>query len=1105
MLDYCDWSKVLNSHMGHPGQFIQMHPSKILTLLALGISSFSPLAQASNGGDKQKKDEPSLARRKIRKTTDTKSAVIPDLIIRDSSNPTQHGTNEKSLTGSEKISQLELEREGAEAREKGSKNFMSIIMNRYRRDMKIAPVLENSLHRAPVDEVLKFLECFEDCPREYLTDSSKFDEIMEAYSFFQYIGKIPLNPNFPDICQEIKTKAELNSFEDILKVYREKKSIFTVINWDLLNLTPFKTQYFPVTESMIKPFEFTYEVYGKSKTRTHTTPPSLTVYGKKVLQKYVDKVRFLNPKTLKGRSILLYQRIYRRYLKDLGSNANDYYIDWEHCRVNQWPANMDRSRVLKWTDSDIKEMNALIDSNSLKFRVSSEKIANAPFPLGKSKKVDLDYYTDIKGTIGDKDKAISDDEDFGGKEREALFERIKATRLANEKKQELVKKKSKITRRVFEEDHETSEDDERPMQRKKSEPTQRLIKKTSKFDSEDEEAEFGDESDVHKKRKIEPSKLLIKKKPKFESSDEEADFSDKKKKASNAKPKAKADEEAEFDDEYIQKQMVGRSVQKKSSSSKQPAKKFVTKESEDGVKIFNIKVDSSKPASPEARQTILDELLEMFRRQTGQSDATEIDWSLAKIHHLQNHLLPFSTKFETTGDIQTLRNLLRSRSFKFLNLSKFPDRRIRVYERLYAIYAKTTGKYRNEYDIEWDDIEFFGIPDEIDENFLCWGKGTVAEIEAQLDRNAITCEMTEDMKEEIAEVEAKMMAKEGSSELSESPVSATSNVNSAKSSDIEIRRTDESSPASLLVEDAPIEGERLRMGILKQVQNTVNTSEEVQYKTPCFMTWLWVKSPSGSKNKPKPPLLAFTDNDDELEDSEIAENAKNDSEKVLVKDMIDEKEETKRPAEVAEKASAKSDYVPIGRWFTVSKVEHTETADFDENRVIAVGDFAGNTVGQVLAHQNSIQESISNYTQARESFGEYSRHRRLMNYVIQCLELILDNVQNSESPEPRRMGINEIHVYLNIFLDALAGLGSSDDIESLTEWKKLVIAIVRFRARLAGAKAKYSRHKYFVVITESIIHTNYRDLIGFLTGPENKWDLDLLDQLIDSVEIFKNN
>jgi hypothetical protein len=441
-----------------------MHPSKILTLLALGISPFSHLAQASGRDGKQKNGKkPGNIRKTILDEDSDKYAVIPDMIARD---PTQVDMTDKAISESVKLSQSEIEQEEAEIQAK-SENLMSKIMNRYRQDMGIVPVLKNNAQNASVDEVIMFLDCFQDRPHNIQTDSSNFDEIVKAYSFFKYIGKIPLNTKFPVNCQEIKESVELRSFEDILRVYRELNSAFTIINWDLLKLMPFKNQYFPVTEFIIKPFTFNYEIHGKPDLiREFTTQPSLTVYGKKVLKTFFDKIRFLNPKTEKGRIILLYQRIYRRYSKDLGKNANPYYIDWGYCTVHNWPMNMDRYRVSKWTDEDIREMNALIDSDLLKFEYSSQslEISGQSKFLGRSSKFGPVDYIDIKaikGTLNEKNTAVSDDEDFGGEERAQFLKRIKEARRSNDNKADSIKKKSEITRKYFEEYDGTSEDEKK--------------------------------------------------------------------------------------------------------------------------------------------------------------------------------------------------------------------------------------------------------------------------------------------------------------------------------------------------------------------------------------------------------------------------------------------------------------------------------------------------------------------------------------------------------------------------------------------------------------------------------------------------------------------
>lgn len=1026
-----------------------MRPFRILSLIALVVSSFYSFAHASNGCDKKKKKKTeklsatceSISREDEERTV----AEIPELLDKDQSY--------RYLSESESLPLVhEVDLEETE-RQRNPTNFMARIMARYRMDMGLTPALE---HEPPSssDEVMSFLACFGDKPQEFLTDAQSFDEneIVKAYSFFKYLGRIPLKPTFPDQCQEIMDKVGASSFDDILNVYKETRSAFTVINWDLLKLISFKHQYFPVTESMIKPFKFIHDVHGQPKLkRKHIKPPSLTCYGKAVLQRCVDKIRFLNPKKPEHRKILLYQRIYRRYSQALGRHANPYHIEWKNCIVENWPDTMSRSRILNWTEEDIILMNALIDDGLLRFSYSSCLTKGGSNNLGKLSKIGPDYYTDIKGITGDKDTCISDDENFGGEERIQFLERIKIARTMNEMNERAHKKKSKIERRVFEDNE--------------------ITQRNTKFESESE-----DDQSPQKKQKVE------------------------------------SDEEAEFDSDYGKK-ILAKSASKSARSSFKKAKShrrksFEAEESEYDDGVFNVKDNSSDPATPEARQKILDEMMIIFRKQTGKSDAIEIDWSLSKVHHLQNHLLPFSTNFETFGDIRTLENLIHSKSFRFLNLSKPADRKIRAYERLFAIYVQTTGKYRNEYDIEWNDVYFTGLPVGLNKSFLKWGKTAVEYIEAQLDDNAITCELTDDLKEEIAEVEAELnskMSNEGTIELPDTPVSMTNGLNSVKSSDVEIGHTEETSSTS----SAKNQPERKSMETWKFV---ISNEGELELKTPHFMSMINGENPSGSSIESRCPTICSQKCSEEGEVVKEKEYSGVNRNQYLIKDDTNLEEETKLCVDV-EQTTANPKHVPFRNRGIIplsepSQISCSSTSanhSIDEDRVILFGQFAGNTVGQILAHQSSIQESISNYLQVRESFAERSRHRRLMNYIINCLELILDHARNFDNPEPRRMDIIEIHEYLDVFLNSLASLGSADEIRTTGELKKLVIAAVKFRARLAGAKISFVGKRKFFTIDASIIAN---DCFNFLAGPVNNWELAMLDHFIDGVEdikVFKNN
>ena len=1009
--------------------------------------------------------------------------------------------------------------------QKDPQNYMARIMKRYREDLGINNVKDFDPSAA---EVLKFLECFKDFNSSSLREG-EFQRLFEAYSFLQYIGIIPEKT---EKCEEIKEKTGLTTVKDLLTVYEKKLEQFTVINWDLIDYTRFKSHKFYPFEKLIKNFD----LKGKERMNTHEDSMVLSGYGKEAFEKYADSIRFHNPDTIEGRRMLLYQRIYRRYLEVLAKRANPFYIDWKSCYVSNWPASISLSDMSTWTDEDIETLSSLIDRNELIFYELSIEMENPPAPLGLTADFNPDSVITVEKITGKPKESVSDDERICG--TDAYIKKAKA--------------------------------------------------------------------------------LLGAKEPE--------------------KQQGKSSHEEEATDKV--NYLKSASSESKSSKSISKSPKSV---SSNGIKIVQVKIDSKDPANPQKRQALLDRILEMFRTQTDKKDATEVDWKLAQVFLLQNHLLPFSTDFRTVGDIETFENLIKENAFKFLNLSTVPCRSIRVYERLYKLYYEATYgliKNRGEYEIQWDQVEFTGLPATVGKNLKYpkeWKSAVVKEIEQKLDNNRIVCKLAGKFKKKVKKTllrKNKVVESESDSGWEESAAEESKNLKSEESKeahssnfpelkssekqsdslkkmqvkerkipeiqsdsdsdfdrfsfakmkrltrnieedsdqesydenesdnnemDQEIQQVAEPEVVVITkksydvelpgsggsVKEVPVESSKSVKADSEEIMNVTEnsplssvssktayvasgtwvssnvTASVIANQTPRFMAEIkWTKKLSGSKKR---PLAAFAGSDEE---AEAEAEDKEDCHKNKV-----EKKETVTTVQ-SEKVTPK--HVPTGTWVSLPfkpvqetialidnpyEVENNENVEeyaqvavssvnanlIDENRLILTGEFAGSTVGKVLEHQHSIKESIAAYRKVKESYGERSRHGRLINNIIKCLEMLVENINRYEEETPLKIGTDEINGYLNEFVDALAGLGSSEDIQDHNKFAKLIISTTKFHARLAGATLKTLKKKLSVCITEKLVDKN--GMFKFLLMGETRWELDLLDFYIDNEDekeaIFK--
>lgn len=572
-------------------------------------------------------------------------------------------------------------------------NFMSRIMAQYRRDMGFREMDTGDI-KVEEPEVIAFLLCFKDTPISVYDQNLELSRLIAEYDFLKSAGLIPANTN--EGCEAIKKATGFNSFSDFKTSYEQNISAYTFIDWNLVDLTRFRGLKFPILDKMIKEFKLRY--FNK----VYTTPYVLSTFGQDAFRKYSDQIRFFNPRTLEGRQMLLFQRIYRRY-SQADAKFNSDFIDWNKWNVSNWPLGMNQSDLLSWTDNQISLMNLLIDQDQINFVSRNLSAKNVPLPLiipaRFNSVVKIAYnHKDINGYDS---TTLSDDEAICGP-RASKNDNYKA---ANKKLKNL---KDKIDAR-------------------------KAAKNTGK--------------EAKEERK--------KKKHNKEESTEQAPRTIKR--ARNSTP---SDEEAEFDENDYSVE-YGTDIRRRRTSTE------IMSKTAKGKGKRNIKDTSSEPADPAERDAVLKRALALYRKQTSSSEALAIKWKFAMVMNLQNHLLPFSTGFETSGDVRTLRNMMDQGHLRFLNRKSLRDCQIRAYEKLYQIYAEACGIFRHEYLIYFGDVEFEGIPSDLEADCEYWTEAQISEIAKNIKSNTVVARKTDEFEAETQAILAKAEATSGNKESSE--------------------------------------------------------------------------------------------------------------------------------------------------------------------------------------------------------------------------------------------------------------------------------------------------------------------------------------------------
>ena len=234
----------------------------------------------------------------------------------------------------------------------------------------------------------------------------KFKQLIEAYTFLK--EQEIIKPGMT--CEEFKDETDIESVDQFRNFYRKELEMYTLLNWDYLDLTPFEYHHFPITDHFTR--SVTHFGY-----KEEVSPPIMMPSGIEILRRYVNNIRFHNPRTLEGRKMLLFQRLYRRYYKTMGKEADPSFIDWSHCVAINWPEDVSRIDLYAWVDKDVALLNQLIDSDQLVFEKApvSKKQTKTYRKLGQKdsfssrKPIRVNFDTISEDTCG-----LSDDEAICG-------------------------------------------------------------------------------------------------------------------------------------------------------------------------------------------------------------------------------------------------------------------------------------------------------------------------------------------------------------------------------------------------------------------------------------------------------------------------------------------------------------------------------------------------------------------------------------------------------------------------------------------------------------------------------------------------------------------
>ena len=415
------------------------------------------------------------------------------------------------------------------------------------------------------------------------------------------------------------------------------------------------------------------------------------------------------------------------------------------------------------------------------------------------------------------------------------------------------------------------------------------------------------------------------------------------------------EEPEESESEIVEEEPVKKIANKPVATSRSVS----NKSKKPKAKVIQVKVDSDKPADPAKVEAILSKVLPIYRKQSGNSTATEIDWSLSVRFYLQKHVLPFSTSFETEGDVLTLERLMKNKYFGFHDRNKKLSRRIKAYERLYKLYLAVTRGLAHDFHIRWNQINVEGWPAGIRNNFNNWNWDDIKAIEDSLDSNAIKFTLKERLAKDLLDLEK------------------SENISSAETESNE--SSSESSNESEV--DVP------------------PTSKSVPVRVP-------VKVSNVTVPKPKNDAVSSTVS------RPIAPVAR----RAIKRSIVLNETETETETETEPEASLPPSTLKKSN--KKAKIEPKKVSEVEA--VVKVSEFEGATLVQSTEMIDRINVVIEIYSAEIKVHKIDSNSYAIISYMIVCLKLIQQHATAQSPDQIPDIGLNEILQFLESFHNCLA-------------------------------------------------------------------------------------
>lgn len=590
-------------------------------------------------------------------------------------------------------------------------NFMARIMAQYRKDLGFSPVrpFDEAYSR---EEFFEFLKCFEGAEEELTRlGLTKFDhKLQEAYQFLKYLGIIPhFDPETEMFsCSKIREQTGFVNIKHMLEVYEEESKLFTFLNWDYLDLTHFEFQRFPVIDRIIRNLP-------SNINPNYTGEGIMTVSGRAILEEHVEHIRFHNPRTIEGRRMLLFQKIYRLYYKAMkaaGAKMNQSFINWYYCSVSGWPEGISLTDLTTWTDEQIDALQEAIKTDALKFsQITRHSSSSLKAWLGRVE--GFDALPVIRAVFAFKKEhsrnvcSLSDDEEVCGNDRfRRDFEELS---------------------KQFEDTEDFSDEETMAIAQKRiSDVRSRKERALNRTVTQAQAAES--ESPVSKPLKT-PKKLV----------------------KNNS---VKEPEDSDSDNEFLRSAGIDVTRTKKppteeSKVSKTRTRTVIVKRHGSDIAQLVVNVsDDRKLASRTDREALLAEIRDMFREDTDRSGP--IDWGLVQVMKMEYHRLPFNKDLRTVNDVKIANFVIENNALAFLNLNELVDRRNRLYERLYKMYCTACDPYPNQFDIFFEDLEITGWPEGVEFEFSVWTSKEVKLLERLMDEEKISFKISRECEERNA-------------------------------------------------------------------------------------------------------------------------------------------------------------------------------------------------------------------------------------------------------------------------------------------------------------------------------------------------------------------